>query len=229
MKKSKLALIRQLKTQKISTGILASNWLTFAQTLSALKQHHMHLLHFDIADGQFSPLFTVGCHALKQFPHCCYKDVHLMVRDQEKQAKECIKNGATIITLQLEGDGNLTQILDDINSQQAIISGLSLCPDTDLSRLQPYLEQVDLIQILTLDPRTGVKADEFSISTRIKSIINILGEKRHEKILAVDGSMTLALAKKVKQLGIDWVVTGSALFANENLDNTLTQWNVELN
>lgn len=233
MKKSKSALIQQLKTQKISVGILASNWLAFTKTLSTLSQNQMQLLHFDLADGQFSPLFTVGANAVKQFPAPFYKDVHLMVQNQAKHAQECIKNGATIVTLQLEGDGNIQQIIEYINAQPTVLSGLSICPETDLSELQPYLGQIDLIQILTLDPRTGIKADEFSILTRIKSLINILGEKRQQKILAVDGSMTLTLAQKVKQLGIDWVVSGSALFATEkfateNLENTLQQWNAEL-
>lgn len=235
MKKSKLALIRELKSQKMSVGILASNWLTLEDTLSILNSNQINLLHFDIADGLFSPMFTVSTVAIKQFPAHFHKDVHLMVNNQAKQAEESVKSGATIVTLQLESDGNIDEILTWLNKQSAvhdnnqpILSGLSVCPETDLSQLQPFLDQIDIIQLLTLDPRTGVKADEFSVVTRIKSIINILGERRKDKIISVDGSMTLKLAVKVKQLGIDWVVSGSALFIDKDLDNRLEQWNNEL-
>lgn len=231
MKIAKLALIHELKSQKVSVGIFASNWLKLEGSLAILSSNQMNLLHFDIADGQFSPMFTVGTAAIKQVPDNFYKDVHLMVKNQAKQAEESVKNGATIVTLQLESDGNIDEILMWINSQSAvhnnkqpILSGLSICPETELLSLQAFLDVIDIVHILTLDPRTGIKADEFSVLTRIKSIINILGERRKDKIITLDGSMTLDLAIKAKQLGVDWVVAGSALFADNNLDSHLMQW-----
>ncbi|KAE9529391.1 ribulose phosphate epimerase [Testudinibacter aquarius] len=234
MKKSKSQVIQAMKSQPLSVGILSSNWLELKQNLSILQNNRLKLLHFDLADGQFSPLFTVGAGAIKQFPDLFYKDVHLMVKNQCELAKTCVANGADIVTLQLEGDGDLAETLAWLNAQSAVeeqqpvLGGISLCPDTDLSQLAPYLDQVDVIQVLTLDPRSGEKADEFSVLTRIKSIINILGTKRQDKIISVDGAMTLDLATKVQALGVDWVVSGSALFADGNLEQTLKTWQAQL-
>ncbi|WP_279717434.1 ribulose phosphate epimerase [Chelonobacter oris] len=225
-----------MKSQRISVGILAANWLKFEETLSILSNNQINLLHVDIADGQFSPLFTVGSSAIKQLSGNFYKDVHLLVNRQEKHAKQAVKCGADMVTLQLESDRDLHDILAWLNTQyivtnginRPVLSGLSLCPETDLSLLQPYWDRIDLIQLLTLDPRTGVKADEFSILTRIKSVMNMLGEKRAGKIITVDGSMTLDLAIKAKRLGIDRVVSRSVLFADTDLDGTLMRWKTEL-
>ena len=81
MKNEKVRSISELKSQRLSVGILASRWMDFNQTLEILAQHQLHLLHFDIADGQFSPLFTVGAIGIKQFSAPFIKDVHLMVKN----------------------------------------------------------------------------------------------------------------------------------------------------
>lgn len=88
-----------------------------------------------------------------------------------------------------------------------LLIGLTLCPDTEIDLLTPYLAQIDLIQILTLDPRTGVKAETDAVIKRITRISNVLGEHRDQKLISVDGSMNLALASQLFPLGIDWVVS----------------------
>ena len=67
MKNEKVRSISELKSKRLSVGIVASRWMDFKQPLEILAQHQLYLLHFDIADGQFSPLFTVGAIGVKQF------------------------------------------------------------------------------------------------------------------------------------------------------------------
>lgn len=225
----KAALIRKLKQQPISVGILASDWLNFDKTLSVLTKHHLQLLHFDIADGQFSSMFTVGPMAIKQFSEPFIKDVHLMVTDQLKLTDDCINAGADIITLQVETGENLAEIYYRMQQKSPqLICGISLCPDTELSQLKPYLNQVDLIQLLTLDPRTGIKSDEKQVISRVIELSKILGDNRRNKLISVDGSMHLGLAKKLHQSDVDWIVSGSALFSQPDINSTLIQWKSQL-
>ncbi|HAS03800.1 ribulose phosphate epimerase [Pasteurella multocida] len=229
MNVDKKQLIQQLKTQPISVGILASDWLKFADTLTTLSRHHLRLLHFDIGDGQFSPFFTVGALAVKQFPSPWLKDVHLMVNDPFHVAKACADEGADIITLQVEQTDCLTETIGYLQDHYPdLLIGLTLCPDTEIDLLTPYLAQIDLIQILTLDPRTGVKAETDAVIKRIRRISNMLGEHRDQKLISVDGSMNLALASQLFPLGIDWVVSGSALFSQADVDATLSEWKTHL-
>lgn len=229
MKNEKVRSISELKSQRLSVGILASRWIDFKQTLEILAQHQLHLLHFDIADGQFSPLFTVGAIGVKQFSAPFIKDVHLMVKNPFLTARECVEAGADILTLQIESDEDLNPIYDWIRDHSpTTLCGISLCPNTDLNLIFPYLDKVDVIQILTLDPRIGIKAEQADLIKRIQQLSEQLGEQRQHKIISVDGSMNLNLAKLLVPLDIDWIVSGSALFAGEQLHDTLSRWTTAL-
>lgn len=224
MNAEKGRLISSLKSQPISVGILASNWLKFSNTLEILEKHQINLLHFDIADGRFSPLFTAGSIAVQQFPSTFIKDVHLMVNDQLNVAKKCVAAGANIITLQVENKENLEETLQWLQTQDTVLIGLTICPNTPLKLLEPYLAKIDLIQILTLDPRTGKKASLNEITERLSQLHKRLNDLLCEKLISVDGSMTFELASSIKKCGIDWVVSGSTLFSSLDLHKTLVRW-----
>ena len=228
----KKILIQQLKQQYLSVGILAANWLNFAEQLAILDKKQINILHFDIADGHFSPLFTVGSIAIKQFGSQFFKDVHLMVEKQLEVAKSCVKEGANLVTLQIEQQSDLTETIEWLNSQentfldqkQPILTGLSICPETDLKQLVPFLDRIDVIQLLTLDPRTGKKYPADYMVKRLSELTLLVGKIREDKLINVDGSMSLELATELaKTKNIDWFVSGSALFS-ERLDVSLSKW-----
>lgn len=226
------SLIHELKQQYLSVGILASPWLEFNQTLTILKNHKLNILHFDIADGNFSPLFTVGSIAIKQFSQDYFKDVHLMVNNQQEVVEDCVKNGANIITLQVENRDNLLKMLQWIRSQYntykgneySVLAGISLFPETELSLLNEYINNVDVIQLLTLNPITGKKFDANFISNRIQELWSIFGNKLDNKIISIDGAMTLEMANYLsKHCKVNWFVSGSALFKT-GLNSNLQEW-----
>ncbi|WP_439242717.1 ribulose phosphate epimerase [Lonepinella sp. BR2474] len=219
--------IQALKQQKVSVGILSSDWMKFPETLATLVGHHICLLHFDIADGNWSPLFTVGTMALKPFGEPFLKDVHLMVKDPSTLVQECVALGADIITLQLESKLSLLETAQWIHSQTESVVGISLCPDTPLEQLSDYLQWVDLVQLLTLDPRTGVKMNPSQLFERIQQLHLLLDKHHQSKLIAIDGSMTLELATQLQDYDIDWVVSGSAFFKSNDLDMTLKQWGLK--
>lgn len=231
MKSTKQHIIQQLKKQKLSIGILAADWLSFATILLRLQQHHLNILHFDIADGHFSPLFSVGTEAIKKFPNTFFKDVHLLAQNQQSLAKQSVENGANAVTLQVESNEDIVSTLQWLNCQYQdnvpILSGISFCPSSSLAQITPYIPLVDIIQILTLDPKTGEKADSVFILERIAQVNKLLGPLRHHKIISVDGSLTLTLAKQFANSNIDWLVSGRAILAyseGRNLETTLTDW-----
>lgn len=232
MNSSKQQLISTLKRQYLSVGILAANWLTLPTQLEILARRKLNILHFDIADGHFSPLFTVGASAIKSFPDHFFKDVHLMVDKPLLVAKQCVENGANLVTLQIEQQQALYETIEWLSSQQShylgkmrpVLIGLSLCPETPLSALSDYIDEIDVMQILTLDPRTGQKYPAEFVLNRVEALNHLLGERRNTKLVNIDGAMTLSLAQYVKRAQpIDWIVSGSALFT-DSLENTLSHW-----
>lgn len=224
--------ISELKQQHLSIGILASAWCEFNQKLEVLKKYQADILHFDVADGHFSSLFTVGSIAIKQFSQDYFKDVHLMVNNQRQVAEDCVKNGANLVTLQLENKKELQETIQWLKKQSnaykdnyfPVLVGLSLCPDTELSLLAEYIDEIDVIQLLTLDPRSGQKFDAEFMSQRIEKLQSLFGIELQEKLLSIDGSMTLSLAEFLLQKhNINWVVSGSALFSHD-FETTLENW-----
>ncbi|WP_373819583.1 ribulose phosphate epimerase [Glaesserella sp.] len=218
--------IEQLKKRKFSLGILASNWLSFKDTLTILSKNNLNLLHFDIADGQFSSLFTTGAIAIKPFNSDFIKDVHLMVGSRLLSTVEaCAEAGADIITLQVESGQDIDTAYRWLTDNKPdILQGISICSSSDITLLTPYLAQIDVVQILTLDPRTGYKLEKEILFERINAVIHLLGARRKEIILSVDGSMNLALATELRTLDIDWIVSGSAFFADNDLQKTIELW-----
>ncbi|NMK16419.1 hypothetical protein HG556_08340, partial [Pasteurella multocida] len=103
-----------------------------------------------------------------------------------------------------------------------LLLGLTLCPDTELDLLTPSLAQLDFIQILTLYPLTGVKADTDAVIERITLLSNMLGEHRVQKLISVDGSLNLAMASPLFPFGIYWVVSGSSLSSPADIDSMLS-------
>ncbi|KAE9531178.1 hypothetical protein A1D25_02240 [Ursidibacter arcticus] len=233
-KEQKNNLINTLKQQYLSVGILSSNWFVFKQQLDILSDKNINILHFDIADGNFSPLFTVGPMAIKQFNDHFFKDVHLMVKDQQTFAKSCVENGANLVTLQVEQQEGLSDTIEWLSQQQnlylgknePVLIGLSICPKTDINLLSCYVEKVDVFQILTLDPRTGEKYSKEYIENRVSLLNQLLGKDRILKLINIDGSMNLDLAQYLnRNQSIDWFVSGSALFS-EDLHNSLCKWEI---
>lgn len=225
-------LIEKLRLQRLSVGILSANWLDFRKELTVLQENGLNILHFDVADGQFCPMFTVGASAIKSFSSDYFKDVHLLVKDQWAVSQSAVASGANLVTLQLEQQDNLMETLEWLGLQHnlyqgksyPVLRGLSFCPETPLSLLADYVEKVDVFQVLTLDPRTGQKAPKERILEIINALQQSLSDRRSQKLINVDGSMSLALADYLRtQSNVDWIVSGSALFA-DNLAVSLAKW-----
>ncbi|MDX5629695.1 MULTISPECIES: epimerase [unclassified Brenneria] len=221
-----------LRTYPLSVGILAGRWINLSRYLSELEALSLPVLHLDLMDGHFCPQFTVGPWAVEQLPQSFIKDVHLMVSDPWPVAQACVKAGAHIVTLQAEGVTHLHHILTWLGRQQApvaggempVIRGISLCPSTPIDIILPVLDDVELIQVLAVDPGYGSKLSEHALHARLNQLFTLLGNQRRSKIIAVDGSLSLAELPALKRLGVDRVVSGSALFRNDKLSENASIW-----
>ncbi|WP_052282715.1 epimerase [Kluyvera genomosp. 1] len=226
------ACVALLKSYPLSVGVLAGQWVSLSCYLQQLETIDQPLLHLDLMDGQFCPQFTVGPWAVAQLPHTFLKDVHLMVANQWATAQACVKAGAHCITLQAEGDIHLHHTLSWLGQQSVpvsggqmpVIRGISLCPATPLEVIAPVLNEVEVIQLLAVNPGYGSKMSPGDLQMRLHQLINLLGEKRDEKLVVVDGSLTRFQLPALIALGIDRVVSGSALFRDDRLVENVGEW-----
>lgn len=226
------ACVARLKSYPLSIGILAGQWIALPRYLQQLEAINQPLLHLDLMDGQFCPQFTVGPWAVGQLPNTFLKDVHLMVASQWTTAQACVKAGAHCITLQAEGDIHLHHTLSWLGQQRVpvsggempVIRGISLCPATSLEVIVPILDEVEVIQILAVNPGYGSKVSMESLLGRIRQLLQLLGDKRAEKLIVVDGSLTQEQLPQLMALGVDRVVSGSALFRGDRLVENVGEW-----
>lgn len=227
-------LLQRLKCQSISAAILASAWLELPRILAKLQRHQVDLLHFDIADGYNWPLFTTSEIALKQFDSHVFKDVHLMVRNNFEMAQKSYQSGANAITLQIENaqslDATLTFLKDKTAEFQGknypLLIGLAIMPTSNIEEFTRYIDDVDLFTLVTFDLHTGEKLSAIELAKRVQQLVNILGERRKYKMIALDGGINDESLAQLSQLGmdIDWLVAGSGLFHDHRLTERLKTW-----
>ncbi|MFM2486599.1 beta/alpha barrel domain-containing protein [Celerinatantimonas yamalensis] len=227
-------LLQRLKRQPMSAAILASAWQDLRATLALLQQHQVNLLHFDIADGYNWPLFTTSETALCQFDRHVFKDVHLMVRNNLEMAQKCYHSGANAITLQIESDQSLDAALTFLKDKTAefqgvnypLLIGLAMMPASPIEEFARYLDDVDLFTLVTFDLHTGEKLSAGELAVRVQQLVSLLGARRKDKIIALDGGISDESLAHLSQLDIDidWLVAGSGLFRANGLAERLKTW-----
>lgn len=231
---SRAECVSVMRRYPLSIGILAGQWIRLAEYLETLQVLEQPLLHLDLMDGHFCPQFTVGPWAIAQLPQQRIKDVHLMVDNPWPVVQASVKAGAHCVTLQAENTPHLHHMLHWLGEQNADVSGgtmpvlrgISLCPATPLESVLPVLEEVEIVQILAVNPGYGSKLSKTALLRRIAQVVALLSAagKRDSVLLAVDGSLALEDLPDIIASGVDRVVSGSALFRNDALADNIPRW-----
>jgi ribulose-phosphate 3-epimerase len=215
----------------LSVGVTAADWRDLTVSLSPLGPD-TEWLHLDVMDGQFVPKLTLGPWAVSALPEGFIIDAHVMTQSPIQHAEELVKQGAHVVTLQYEGLSNAAEALIALEpakvsyqgEQFPLIRGVSLCPDTCLGVLSDLLPHVEMIQLLTLDPRSGVKLENDAFIQRLHELNALLEETGFDPLVSIDGSMSLELAKASVAEGVQVIVSGSALFSSHSLSDNLLLW-----
>jgi len=193
----------------ISVGILTADLLRLGEELEALDDAGVSIAHVDVMDGVFCPQTTVGPPIVKALPDRFVKDVHLMVDDPLNKVQAYVDAGAGIVTFQVESTIHPHRVLQSL-SGSGVIRGVALNPGTPLSAVEPLLEELELLLVLAVNPGWGGQSFIPSTARRLRDARTLLADC--EIVLAVDGGITKANADDVASLGVDLIVTGSAVY-----------------
>jgi ribulose-phosphate 3-epimerase len=200
----------------LSVGILSADLLRLGEELETLESAGVRLAHIDVMDGVFSPQLTVGPPLVRALPERFVKDVHLMVADPLNQLQSYIDAGAGIISFHLEATMHPHRVLQSL-AGTGIVRGVALNPGTPLASVEPLLDELELLLLLAVNP--GWSGQPFIASTegRITEAQALLAAR--EIVLGVDGGITKANAERVASLGVNLIVTGSAVYDGVPADN----------
>jgi ribulose-phosphate 3-epimerase len=182
-----------------------------------------HWVHIDVMDNQFVPNLTIGPPVVKSLRGHTDKflDVHMMVVNPEKLVEPFARAGADGITFHIEATDNPTDVIDLIRSTGKQV-GISLKPGTSLDSIEPYLDKVDLVLIMSVEPGFGGQGYLPESSDKIKELKSRLNEMCLDRvIIEVDGGVKLNNMKEIVDAGANVLVAGSAVFGEKDPVQTI--------
>lgn len=205
----------------ISPSILAADFNILGEQIQEVEKSGAEYLHIDVMDGMFVPSISFGMPVIASIRKNSglVFDVHLMIEEPIRYIEEFVKLGADSITFHLEAAGErIKETIDKIHAL-GCKAGLSIKPATPITALLPYLESVDMILIMTVEPGFGGQKYIQTSTQKIKDLREVLTEKGLPLDIQVDGGITAENIFEVTQAGANVIVAGSAVFRGNIAQN----------
>jgi ribulose-phosphate 3-epimerase len=204
----------------VSAGVMTADLGCLRDAIAALERAGAALVHFDVMDGSFCPMMTLGPPTIRAAKTALLKDVHLMIRDPLPKLPWFVDAGADLVTVPVEGSPHLHRVLQALGEMKnandplrGILRGVSLNPGTPLAALEPVLAEVDHVLLLAVNPGWGGQKFIGSTPRRLAELRALLRTAGREDVLVtVDGGVTRSNVAEIARLGADILVAGSAVF-----------------
>lgn len=201
---------------KISPSILASDFSKLGEEAAECEKAGAELLHIDVMDGHFVPNITLGAPIVKSLRKCSSKefDVHLMISDPMKYIPDFCSAGADIITFHIESESDTEKTVELIKSS-GVKAGIALKPATPAEAVFPYLDKLDMVLVMTVEPGFGGQSFMEDQLDKIKTIRDECNKRCLDTDIQVDGGITDKTAPSVIRAGANVLVAGSFVFKGD--------------
>ncbi len=208
-----------MKKIQISPSILSADFSQLGKEIKKLEEGGADLIHVDVMDGHFVPNLTIGPPVIKVLRNYTKLpfDVHLMISPVHKYIKDYAEAGADIITVHPEATEDLSESINLIRKLNKKV-GVSLNPNTNISILDGYLPNIDLILIMSVYPGFGGQKFIPDVFEKIKSLKDIKEKNKYFFDIEVDGGINFSNSKEVINAGANILVSGTTIFKENNGD-----------
>ena len=208
-----------MKKIKISPSILSADFSQLGEEIKRLEKGGADMIHVDVMDGHFVPNLTIGppvIKALKKNTSLLF-DVHLMISPVHKYIEAYADAGADIITIHPEATENLKSSIDKIKELKKKV-GVSLNPETELDVIKEYLNEIDLVLIMSVNPGFGGQKFMPKVLNKVRKLKKIQEEEKLSFDIEIDGGINFENCKSATDAGANILVSGTTIFKNNNGD-----------